>query len=186
MINQPVFITGNQNKAEYLARVLGTKLRHEKIDLDEIQSTDPNVVVEHKVRQAYERLRQPVLVEDTSLVFTALGELPGTFVKFFVEVEDGLENMCRMLDGFTDRSAIASAVYGYYDGKIFKTFTGSLRGCIVNHPRGTGGYGWDAIFAPDGYDGLTRAELPEDKDLETFRLIRDHDGLSKFLHERMK
>ena len=186
MNSHPVFITGNQNKADYLARVLGIKLQHEKIDLDEIQSPDPNVVIEHKVRQAYERLRQPVLVEDTSLVFVALGKLPGTFIKFFVEAENGLENMCRMLDGFADRSAIASAVYGYYDGHVFKTFAGSLRGSIVDHPRGSGGYGWDAIFAPDGYGGLTRAELPDDQDIETFRLIRDHDGLSKFLHERIK
>lgn len=42
----PVFITGNQSKAYYLARVLGVELEHQKIDLDEIQSADPYEVTE--------------------------------------------------------------------------------------------------------------------------------------------
>ena len=49
---------------------------HEKIDLDEIQSLDLREIVEHKVRQAYEKIKKPVLVEDTSLRFEALGKLP--------------------------------------------------------------------------------------------------------------
>lgn len=49
---------------------------HEKIDQGEIQSLDLREIVEHKARQAYEKLHKPVLVEDTSLMFTALGKLP--------------------------------------------------------------------------------------------------------------
>ena len=45
---------------------------HQKLDLDEIQSLDLRTVVEHKVRQAYELVKKPVLVEDTSLQFEAL------------------------------------------------------------------------------------------------------------------
>jgi inosine/xanthosine triphosphate pyrophosphatase family protein len=70
------FITGNQKKADYLAQYLGIEVQHEKLDLDEIQSLDLREVVEHKVRQAYEMVKKPVLVEDTSLTFVALGKLP--------------------------------------------------------------------------------------------------------------
>src|SRR4051812_45378209 len=108
----PVFITGNQNKADYLARLLGVELEHRKINLDEIQSADLNEIVSHKVKQAYAVAGCPVLVEDVSLGFSALGGLPGPFIKFFVEVEDGLEKLCRMLDGFEDRSAQGACVYG--------------------------------------------------------------------------
>jgi inosine/xanthosine triphosphate pyrophosphatase family protein len=45
---------------------------HEKIELDEIQSLDLGEVVEHKVRQAYEIAKKPILVEDTALEFLAL------------------------------------------------------------------------------------------------------------------
>mgnify|MGYP003619857813 CR=1 FL=1 len=48
----PLFITGNQDKADYLARILGIELQHQKLDLDEIQSTSLEEIVEHKVRQA--------------------------------------------------------------------------------------------------------------------------------------
>jgi inosine/xanthosine triphosphate pyrophosphatase family protein len=50
------------------------------------------------------------LVEDVSLRFTALGGLPGPFVKFFVDAPDGLEKMCRMLDAFESREARAECV----------------------------------------------------------------------------
>jgi len=177
----PVFITGNQDKAKYLAQTLGIKLAHQKIDLDEIQSPDPRVVIEHKVRQAYELIKKPVLVEDTSLSFNALHGLPGTFVKFFVDAEDGLENMCHMLDGFEDRSAYASAVYGYFDGNSLHFFGGRLDGEIADHPRGEGGYGWDKIFIPKGYGGLTRAELSPEDDIDSYNKIRDFVGLRAFL-----
>jgi non-canonical purine NTP pyrophosphatase (RdgB/HAM1 family) len=181
MTKHPIFVTGNQDKADYLARTLGMELEHHKLDLDEIQSPDPQVVIEHKVKQAYDILKQPVLVEDTSLSFNALGGLPGTFIKFFVSSEDGLEHLCRMLDGFEDRSAYASAVYGYFDGETLTFFSGRLNGIITDHPRGTGGYGWDPIFEPVGYDGHTRAELSAGDDIETYNKIRDFDSLKTFL-----
>lgn len=156
-------------------------LDHQKIDLDEIQSADPKVVIEHKVRQAYSLIQQPVLVEDTSLVFNALNGLPGPFVKFFVDAEDGLENMCRMLDGFNDRSAYGSVIYGYFDGNNLRFFEGRLNGTIAEHPRGDGGYGWDRIFIPDGYNNLTRAELSAQDDIETYNKLRDTKGLLEFL-----
>ena len=77
------FITGNRIKAEHLARHLDYPINHQSIDLDEIQSLDPNEIVTHKVRQAYSLIKRPVLVEDVSLIFNALGKLPGPFIKWF-------------------------------------------------------------------------------------------------------
>lgn len=90
------FITGNQKKADYLARYLGFPIEHIKLDLDEIQSLDLDEIVEHKVKQAYEKIKKPVLVEDASLEFMALGRLPGPFIKFFIE-EMGLDKLCTLL-----------------------------------------------------------------------------------------
>jgi len=180
---QPVFITGNLNKVEYLSKTLGIDLEHQKIDLDEIQSSDPKKVIEHKVRAAYDLLHKPVLVEDTSLSFNALDGLPGPFIKFFVEAKNGLENICRILDGFDDRTAYGSVIYGYFDGTEPVYFEGRLDGAIAHHPRGDGGYGWDKIFEPAGYDGRTRAELDHQMDIETYNKLRDTDGLKQFLNE---
>ena len=177
----PIYVTGNQSKVKYLVQTLGVPLEHHALDLDEIQSADPQVVIEHKIKQAYEVLQKPVLVEDTSLCFNALDGLPGPLVKFFVTAKDGFEMMCRMLDGFEDRSAYATAVYAYYDGQEARYFKGRLDGTISDHPRGEGGYGWDTVFEPEGYGGLTRAELSNEQDIESYTKIRDNDGLRNFL-----
>lgn len=182
----PTFITGNQNKADYLAKMLGVPLEHQKLELEEIQSVDPFAVTEHKARSAYALVKKPVLVEDVSLTFTALGSLPGPFIKFFVDEENGLENLCRILDGFTDRSAHATVIYGYFDGKILQFFPGKLGGAIATQPRGDGGYGWDVIFEPAGYDGKTRAELSAEQDIESYGKMRDFDTLRAFLLKQLK
>ena len=165
------FITSNQHKADALARVLDLPLVHRAVDLTEIQSTSLGEIVEHKVRQAYMVAKCPVLVEDVALEFMALGGLPGPFIKFFVEAPNGLENLCRMLDGFDDRSALAACVFGYCDGHQVKLFRAELGGVIAKHPVGNGGFGWDKIFCPDGYGGKTRAELTPDEDAGTFKPI---------------
>lgn len=177
----PIFITGNQRKVDYLSKILDIPLQHQKIELDEIQSVDPRKVVEHKVKQAYKIVGKPVLVEDVSLVCNALNGLPGPFIKFFVEAENGVENLCRMLDGFADRSAYGSVLYGYYDGTDMQFIQGKLEGKIAQQPRGRGGYGWDQIFEPDGYGGLTRAELDARQDIETYCKLRDIDALRALL-----
>ncbi len=180
-MTEVTFITGNQHKADYLAKLLGVELAHQKVALDELQSTDLHEIVEHKVRQAYGVVQGPVLVEDVSLEFTALGALPGPFIKFFVEADDGLEHLCRMLDGFTDRRAVARCSFGYFDGESVRFFDGQLEGTITDHPRGDGGYGWDKIFCPDGYDGKTRAELSTQDDEVTYRILKPFAALRDFL-----
>lgn len=177
----PVFITGNQHKADYLAKMLGIELEYQKVELDEIQSTSLDVIVTHKVMQAYEQIRRPVLVEDVGLHFTALSGLPGSFIKFFVEAPDGLEKLCRMLDGFDDRSARAACTFGYYDGEHVELFRGGLDGTIARSPRGDNGFGWDQIFEPVGYGGRTRAELTPEEDAATYPTIKPFDKVREFL-----
>jgi non-canonical purine NTP pyrophosphatase (RdgB/HAM1 family) len=180
-MSEVVFITGNQNKADYFAKLMGLPIAHQKVDLHEIQSPDINVVVEHKVRQAYELVKKPVLVEDIALGFEALGGLPGPFIKYFAEQPDGPEKLCRMLDGFSNRRATGTCVYGYYDGSTLKLFRGEIHGDVADHPRGERGFGWDDIFCPDGYDGRTRAELNEQEYDDVYQIIRPFSAVKAFL-----
>jgi inosine triphosphate pyrophosphatase len=180
-MHMPTFITGNQNKADYLAKMLGIELSHQKLVLDEIQSISLEEIVTHKVKQAYELTGMPVLVEDVSLGFDAQHGLPGPFIKFFVEQDDGLELLCRNLDGLANRGAVAACVFGYYDGERLELLRGELHGTIADHPRGTNGFGWDAIFCPDGYGGKTRAELTPDEDEATYATIKPFKALRELL-----
>lgn len=180
-MKQPIFITGNQGKADYLAKLLQLPIEHRKIDVDELQSMSLTEVIEHKVKQAYELIGDAVLVEDVSLELNALNGLPGTFIKFFVDYA-GLEATCRMLDGFEDKTATAKCAYGYYDGEQLKIFEGSATGRISDHPSdGDKGFGWDQIFIPDGYDGQIRADLNQEDYDELYLKIKPIDALRAFL-----
>lgn len=178
MNKQITFITGNQNKADYLSRYLGFPIEHKKIDLDEIQSLDLKTIVEHKVRQAYEKVKKPILVEDVSLEFEAMGKLPGPFIKFFQE-ELSFETICSLLDG-KSRNATARCSMGYFDGENLKIFEASMKGIISEKPVGIGGFGWDKIFIPEGYS-VTRAELNEEDDKKTYLQIKPFQELKDFL-----
>ena len=174
-----IFITGNARKAEYLENFLGFPVKHQKIDLDEIQSLDLRKIVEHKVKQAYEIVKKPVLVEDVSLEFEALGGLPGPFIRFFIE-KMPLEKICSMLDG-RNRKAVAKCVYGYCDGKILKLFEGKLDGKIAERPEGDRCYGFDSLFSPKG-DAATRASLyGSEDDKKTYLKFKPLAKVKKFL-----
>ncbi len=144
------FITGNQHKADYLAKWLGIELPHTKLDLTEIQSLDLKAVATHKAEAAYAQLGTPVLIEDVALTFHALGGLPGTLVKWFLE-ELGPAGLCKMLCGYVDRSATASIMYTLYDGKSAHYFEAHVQGSVAPEPRGSHGFGWNPVFIPAGF-----------------------------------
>ena len=149
-----------------MSRQLGVELPHRKIDLLELQSTDLHEIVAHKLEQAFSVCKQPVLVEDVSLVFNALGDLPGPYIKWFVE-HAGDEACCRMLDGFKDRSAVIRCTFGYYDGERMEFFDSELPGSIADRPRGENGFGFDKFFINEGMD-ITRAEMTQEENERTY------------------
>jgi non-canonical purine NTP pyrophosphatase (RdgB/HAM1 family) len=147
-VSNLTFITGNAGKAAYLAEHLGVPLAHAKLDLPEIQELDLQPVVQAKALAAYQQLGEPVLVEDTSLVFPALGGLPGPFIQWF-EQSLGLEGLCRLLDG-KDRLAVATSMFGLCTDGSVQFFSGSVSGSISQQPLGENGFGWDSIFIVEG------------------------------------
>jgi non-canonical purine NTP pyrophosphatase (RdgB/HAM1 family) len=155
------FITGNAHKAQSIEKHLDFPIEHQKLDLVEIQSLDLREVITFKAKEAYNQIHKPVLVEDTSVVFLALGRLPGTFIKWFWE-ELGNEGLCRILDSYTDRTVEVTNALGMYDGKELLVFTETVRGTIANEPKGENGYGWNLIFIPEEFE-KTWAELTEEE-----------------------
>jgi len=166
-VNDFVFITGNQHKADYLAKWLGQPVSHQKINLDEIQSLDLSRVVEDKARRAYRIVQRPVLVEDVALTFRALGHLPGPLVKWFLE-EIGTDGLCKLLQPFADKRATASIMYGLFDGQKLHTFEARVDGTVPDQPRSLdqlewkNSLSWNSVFIPDGTT-KTYAEMTDDE-----------------------
>ena len=182
MKQQPlVFITSNMNKVKQVQMHLDHPVEHVNLDLTEMQSLDPMKIVEQKAKEAYQHIKKPVLVEDTSLIFNALGKLPGPFIKWFLE-EIGNEGICRMLDNYSDRSAIAWILFAYYDGSSVHIFDVKQQGTITNHPQGEDGFGWNHIFIPDG-ETKTFAEMGQEEKDRTSLRKRALIKLDKFLKQ---
>ena len=176
-----ILITGNEEKKKYFSRYLEEDIKHQKIDLDEIQSLDLKEIIEHKVKQAYDIVKQPVLVEDISLEFKALGKLPGPFIKFFVK-ELSMEEICSLLEG-KSRDATVRCMIGYYDGSNLEMFEGILEGSIALAPGKDNGFDWDRIFIPEGYD-IPRSEFQEEDYKKTYLKIRRLDLLKEYFNNK--
>ena len=159
------FITSNPDKARLLSQYVDFPVLHQDIDLVEIQSLDLSTIIEYKAKEAHKQVLAPVLVEDTSLRFFALGKLPGPIIKWFL-TELGTSGLCRLLDDSSERSALAEVQFGLYDGQSFQTFTGAREGSIALTPRGSNGFGWDSIFIPSGYH-KTWAEMTDEESQAT-------------------
>lgn len=179
MVKDVTFITGSAHKAKYFSQIIGHPIPHQPIDLHEIQSLDLREVVAHKARAAYENIKSPVLVEDTSLIINSLGRLPGTFVKWFLD-ELGLDKVCRLADISTDRSAHASAAFAYYDGARLEIFVGGMDGLIPEHPRGDEGFGWNPIFIPESHN-KTMGEMNEAEFETVYARIKGFEQVKSFL-----
>jgi len=161
--NNITFVTGNANKAREASRILGVELRQEAIDnMFEIQTADLEELAVHKAAIAFEKKGSPVLIEDSGLIFSAWGQLPGALVKWFEE-SVGCEGMLKMLDGFDSRKARALCFAALHDGKNIHVAKGEVAGTIAYELRGSEGFGWDVIFIPDGHSRTFAEMAPDEK-----------------------
>lgn len=144
-------VTGNAGKlreyTELIPKEAGISLINEPLELFEIQSLDSREIVAHKLRQAYDLLGSPVIVEDVSAELAGLQGLPGPFVKFFLERlgSDALYKLAPQ-----DNPAVAIiCTTGYYDGERMIFGEGVMKASIVA-PRGDSNFGFDPTVVPDG------------------------------------
>ncbi|MDD4074438.1 MAG: RdgB/HAM1 family non-canonical purine NTP pyrophosphatase [Candidatus Pacebacteria bacterium] len=167
-----IFVTGNEGKIKEFETILGFKINNVDLDLKEIQSIDAKEVAQEKARQAYEILKEPVIVDDTGLYFEELNGLPGALVKFFIK-NLTLQQICNLIS--ENRKAKAITCIAFFDGKEMKVAEAEVKGVITKEPRGENGFGWDSIFLPDGSDKTFGELTSEEKQSQFMR----HEAIDK-------
>ena len=161
------FVTGNEMKRREVNTILNScgatrgptpdtslvDLSLLNVDLPEIQELNTEAIAKNKVIQAAQLANGPVVVEDTSLAFHALGGMPGPFIKFFQERLKS-EGLYRILRDYDDKSAEACCTLAFCPAPHADpvVFTGRTKGTIVAPVEGRG-FGWDSIFVPDEGNG---------------------------------
>jgi non-canonical purine NTP pyrophosphatase (RdgB/HAM1 family) len=173
------FITGNVNKFAEVKAVL-TDLEQLDIDLPEIQSLDPQEIVEFKLKTALEHVPGNIIIEDTSLFIEGLHGLPGPLIKWFMKAM-GREGLARTVLASGNDRAEAKTIIGYADSNGQTSyFEGVITGRIVM-PTGETTFGWDPIFMPDGSE-VTFAEMGTDQKNEISMRRQAAQKLADFLN----
>lgn len=168
--------SNNTHKIEEVKQILGAaKLNIEiltpkdlgiDINLDETGST-LELNAKLKAKAFYDIAQIPVVSDDTGLEVDALDGLPGVFsARYAGEACDSQANRDKLISelkktGSKDWSAGFRTVICFYNGKE-NYFSGICKGKIIDEELGSGGFGYDSIFIPNGYD-KTFAELSEDE-----------------------
>lgn len=163
-----VVATRNPGKAQEFGRLLGEGFVVEPLPVSVTlpeetgQTFAENALLKAHAAAAALGRHVAVLADDSGVAAAALGGLPGVrSARFAGEGADDQANNRKLLAalaGSTDRSArYVCALAVVLPGEEVVTAEGELTGSIVLEPRGTGGFGYDPLFRPDGWD-ITLAE----------------------------
>ncbi|MEM2142475.1 MAG: RdgB/HAM1 family non-canonical purine NTP pyrophosphatase [Candidatus Thorarchaeota archaeon] len=155
-----VLVTKNQNKVRELTPIFeeyDVRFEVSAIEKEEVRSDSVETVALHAAMSAYRIIHRPLVTEDTGLYISALKGFPRAYPSFVLETI-GRQGILKLMQDARDRSARFVTACAYHDGSTTMVFTGELLGRISHVEAGTGGFGYDPIFVPEGYD-LTLAQL---------------------------
>lgn len=107
------------------------------VDLPEIQEVNTEAIAKEKAMLGAQLANGPCVVEDTSLQFTALGGMPGPYIKWFQQ-SLGSEGLYKILNAYEDKSATAVCTLAFcpYPHADTVLFTGTTKGQIVEPVEG--------------------------------------------------
>ncbi len=140
-----------------------------------------------KAEAFFKLLRIPALADDTGLFVNALGGKPGVYSARYsgedATYESNRNKLLSELKDATDRRAefrtvICLAVSD--DEKYY--FEGICSGKIIDSEKGKAGFGYDALFVPDGYN-KTFAEMNAEMKNEISHRARALDKLISFIEK---
>jgi inosine triphosphate pyrophosphatase len=174
------FITGNKDKLREIQTLI-PNVQGRDMDLVEIQEIDAHKIIAAKLAEAQRYQSGTFIVEDTSLYIDAMNGLPGPFIKWFTKAV-GILGVYKLTEAFESARATARTIIGYADeGGNLLFFEGAIKGTVVP-PRGTNGFGWDAIFQPDGYEKTFAEMTAEEKNQFSMRRLAV-EGLRRHLEQ---
>lgn len=170
-----ILASNNANKIKEIAKLL-EPFNIEVRSLKELGLGDPiedgkdfmeNSLI--KAKYVYDKTGLPSLADDSGFCIDSLNNFPGLSSARFIKAVGGEEKAFNVINdciNIHNKKAffITSLVFIYKDNNktIVKDFEGKVNGNFVFPARGEGGFGFDPVFVPDGYD-KTFAEMPEEK-----------------------
>jgi XTP/dITP diphosphohydrolase len=196
-----VLATRNSAKLRELARILGDRIRLAGLDafpgapdVPETGATfEANALLKARAIAAYTGL--PAVADDSGLCVDALNGMPGVLsARWAGGHGDDKANLnlvlaqvadvpdARLGARFVCAAALVVPALGGPAGAGPREWvvTREVAGRLTHAPRGSGGFGYDPIFVPDGFDQTTAEMTPEAKDAISHR-GRAFRALARFI-----
>jgi XTP/dITP diphosphohydrolase len=188
-----VFATNNAHKLQEVSEILEDKIQIMNLkDIhceEEIPETSDTIEgnAYQKANYIYEHYHVDCFADDTGLEVEALNGAPGVYsARYAGPQHNSKDNIRKLLTDMQDienrNAQFRTAIVLIIDGKMH-LFEGTIKGTIIRSERGSGGFGYDSVFVPDGFE-KTFAELGEQiKNKISHRAIATKKLVKFLLHE---
>ena len=157
-----VFASSNQNKVAEIQKLIGNKIK--LLSLKDINCTEEieetgktfreNALI--KARYVFEKYKYNCFGDDSGLEVEALNNAPGVYsARYAGEPKNDANNTQKLLKELgekTNRNACFKTVIALVINGKEHFFEGEIKGQITLQPIGNGGFGYDPVFIPKGYD----------------------------------
>jgi len=194
-----VFATGNRGKLREASEILGEGFElytPEDFGITEDIPETGTTLEENSLQKAeyiHARKGCNCFADDTGLEVDALGGAPGVYTaRYAGPSKDFNQNMDKVLaelaalekDGqeVSRKARFKSVVTLILDGEVHQ-FTGTMEGEIAREKSGNGGFGYDPIFIPEEFPGLTNADITEEQKNEISHRGKSLRAMAAFLNE---
>ncbi|MCB0524385.1 MAG: RdgB/HAM1 family non-canonical purine NTP pyrophosphatase [Lewinellaceae bacterium] len=157
-----VFATNNPHKAREVELILGPGYSIKTLpdigcteEIEETENTlEGNALL--KARYVKEKFGYDCFSEDTGLEVEALDGAPGVHTARFAgparSADDNNRLLLQKLEGKPNRKAQFRTVIALLRGEEEMLLEGICPGKIAEQKSGNGGFGYDPVFIPDGYE----------------------------------
>lgn len=164
-----VFATNNNHKLSEIQDILGSTIEVKSlkdigchVDILETGTTlEENAQI--KANYVWNNFQTMVFADDTGLEIDALNGEPGVYSARYAggeghDSEANIQKVLANLQGVENRKARFRTVIAFIykdkktGNKTTKLIEGIVNGSIITEKRGAAGFGYDAIFVPEGYD----------------------------------
>ncbi len=152
-----VFATKNRGKLAEARAILGHDVTGGEAlpEVDETGATfEENALL--KARSAFAATGLPALADDSGLEVDALGGRPGVASARYggpgLDDAGRRKKLLQEMTGRSDRRARFVCAIAYVAAGVEKVARGTCEGRLLDEERGTGGFGYDPLFVPDGYE----------------------------------
>lgn len=189
-----IFASHNKNKVKEIAAILPKNI--ELVGLDDLNYTqeidetgatlEENALI--KAKHIYEKFNLNCFADDSGLEVEALNNAPGVYSARYAGIEKNDDaNMNKLLESLSHKenrkARFRTVIALILNGEEY-LFEGIIAGQIINEKKGAKGFGYDPIFAPDGFE-KTFAELPSEEKYQISHRALATKKLIGFLNENL-